>query len=99
MCSYANFMASSLVQFLYMPNARVSVCTVRQPAYGEESPQCGFGLYLGFGYCKGLCEGAFFSIFCGKSCRIGQDHAEPGEKQDRRGDGKWWKGYSRGRSW
>ena len=24
---------SSLVQFLYMPNARVSVCTARRPAY------------------------------------------------------------------
>ena len=37
----------------------------------------------------------YFSIFCGKLCRIGQDHAEPGEKQDPRSDGKWWKGYSR----
>ena len=24
----------------------------------------------------------YFTIFCGKLCRIGQDHAEPGEKQD-----------------
>ena len=41
----------------------------------------------------------YFTIFCGTLCRIGQDHAEPGEKQDDRSDGKWWKGYSRGRSW
>ena len=41
----------------------------------------------------------YFTIFCGKLCRIGQDHAEPGEKQDHRSDRKWWKGYSRGRSW
>ena len=41
----------------------------------------------------------YFTIFCGKSCRIAQDHAEPGEKQDQRSDRKWWKGYSRGRSW
>ena len=40
-----------------------------------------------------------FTIFCGKLCRIGQDHAEPGEKQDHRSDGKWWKRYSRGWSW
>ena len=38
----------------------------------------------------------YFTIFCGKLCRIGQDHAEPGEKQDHRSDRKWWKGYSRG---
>ena len=48
---------------------------------------------------QGLCEGVYFSIFCGKLCRIGQDHADPGEKQDHGSDGKWWKGYSRGRSW
>ena len=41
----------------------------------------------------------YFTIFCGKLCRIGQDHAAPGEKQDHRSDRKWWKGYSRGRSW
>ena len=41
----------------------------------------------------------YFTFFCGKLCRIGQDHAEPGEKQDHRSDTKWWKGYSRGRSW
>ena len=41
----------------------------------------------------------YFTIFCGKLCRIGHDHAEPGEKQDHRSDRKWWKGYSRGRSW
>ena len=41
----------------------------------------------------------YFTIFCGKLCRIGQDHAERGEKQDHRSDRKWWKGYSRGRSW
>ena len=41
----------------------------------------------------------YFTIFCGKLCRIGQDHAEPGEKQDHRRDRKWWKGYSSGRSW
>ena len=40
-----------------------------------------------------------FTIFCGKLCRIRQDHAEPGEKQDHRSDRKWWKRYSRGRSW
>ena len=40
-----------------------------------------------------------FTIFCGKLCRIGQDHAETGEKQDHRSDRKWSKGYSRGRSW
>ena len=59
----------------------------------------GFGLYLGAGYCRGLCEGAYFSFFRGKLCRIGQEHAEPGEEQDPRSDGLWWKGYSRGRSW
>ena len=31
----------------------------------------------------------YFTIFCGKLCRIGQDHAEPGEKQDHRSDRKW----------
>ena len=41
----------------------------------------------------------YFTIFCGKLCRIGQDHAEPGEKQDHRSDRKLWKGYSRGWSW
>ena len=41
----------------------------------------------------------YFTIFCGKLCRTGQDHAEPGAKQDHRSDRKWWKGYSRGRSW
>ena len=41
----------------------------------------------------------YFTIFCRKLCRIGQDYAEPGEKQDQRSDRKWWKGYSRGRSW
>ena len=41
----------------------------------------------------------YFTVFCGKLCRIGQDHAEPGEKQDHRSDRKWWKGYSRGSSW
>ena len=57
------------------------------------------GLYLEVGYCKGLCEGAYFSIFCGKLCRIGQEHADPGEEQDPRSGGLWSKGYSRGRSW
>ena len=58
-------------------------------------------LYLGFIIARDqdLCEGAYFTIFCGTLCRIGHDHAEPGEKQDHRSDGKWWKGYSRGRSW
>ena len=41
----------------------------------------------------------YFSIFCGKLCRIGQEHADPGEKEDPRSDGIWWEGYSRGRSW
>ena len=41
----------------------------------------------------------YFTIFYGKLCRIGQDHAKPGEKQDHRSDRKWLKGYSRGRSW
>ena len=41
----------------------------------------------------------YISIFCGKLCRIGQDHADPGEKHYPRSDGIWWKGYSRGRSW
>ena len=41
----------------------------------------------------------YFTIFCGKLCRIRQDHAELGEKQDQRSDRKWWKGYSRGQSW
>ena len=40
----------------------------------------------------------YFTICCGTLCRIGQDHAELGEKQDHRSGGKWWKGYSRGRS-
>ena len=64
--------------------------------------------YLNWSYCiwelviardQDLCEGAIFTIFCGKLCRIGQDHAELGEKQDHRSDREWWKGYSRGRSW
>ena len=41
----------------------------------------------------------YFTLCCGKLCRIRQDHAEPGEKQDHRSDRKRWKGYSRGRSW
>ena len=55
-------------------------------------------LYLGLAIARDqdLCEGAYFTIFCGKLCRIGQDHAEPGEKQDHRSDGKRWKGYSPG---
>ena len=69
------------------------------------SPQCGLS---GFGYCtwdwllqgiKICVKEPYFAIFCGKLCRIGQDHAEPGEKQEHRSDRKWWKGYSRGRSW
>ena len=36
----------------------------------------------------------YFTIFCGKLCRIRQDHAEPGEEQDHGSDRKWWKGYS-----
>ena len=58
-------------------------------------------LYLGLVIARdqGLCEGAIFYYFCGNLCRIRQDHAEPGEKQDHRSDRKWWKGYSRGRSW
>ena len=51
----------------------------------------GFGLYLGGGYCKGLCEGVFFYFLW--------ENADPGEEQDPRSDGLWWKGYSRGRSW
>ena len=39
----------------------------------------------------------YVTIFCRKLCRIGQDHAEPGEKQDHRSDRKSWKGYSRAR--
>ena len=61
-----------------------------------------WSLYLGSVIARDqdLCEGAtFYYFFCGKLCRIGQDHAEPGEKQDHRSDRKWWKGYSRGRSW
>ena len=54
------------------------------------SPQFGFG----FGLCLvllGICvKEQFFLFFC---------DAEPGEKQDHGSDGKWWKGYSRGRSW
>ena len=30
----------------------------------------------------------YFTIFCGKLCRIRQGHAEPGEKQDHRSDRK-----------
>ena len=41
----------------------------------------------------------FFTIFGWKLCKIRQDRAEPGEKQDHRSDRKKWKGYSRGRSW
>ena len=41
----------------------------------------------------------YFTFCCGKLCRIERHHAEPGEKQDHRSDRKWWKGYSRGRSW
>ena len=56
------------------------------------SPQCGFGFE--FGLCLGIarvCVKEFFSVFCG--------NADPGEEQDPRSDGLWWKGYSRGRSW
>ena len=56
----------------------------------------GSWLLQGIGICV---KEPYFTIFCAKLCRIGQDHAEPGEKQDHRSDGKWWKGYSRGRSW
>ena len=53
------------------------------------SPQCGFG----FGLCLvllGICvKESFLLFFC---------DAEPGEEQDHGSDGKWWKGYSRGRS-
>ena len=31
-----------------------------------------------------VCVKEPFTILCGKLCRIGQDHAEPGEKQDHR---------------
>ena len=76
---------------------------------GPQTPFEALNLYyLDLSYCtwelviardQDLCEGAIFYYFCGKLCRIGQDHAEPGEKQDHRSDRKWWKGYSRGRSW
>ena len=60
----------------------------------------GFGLYLGFGVLQGFCvKEPIFLFLCGKLCRIGQEHADPGEEQDPRSDGLWWKGYSRGRSW
>ena len=103
---------------IYMPNARVSVCTVRRPACCKEllsvnaGPQTPLEArsvdYLDLSYCTWelviardqICvKKPYFTIFCGKLCRIGQDHAEPGEKQDHRSDRKWWKGYSRGRSW
>ena len=51
-------------------------------------------VWIGFGLCLGIarvCVKEFFSIFCG--------NADPGEEQDPRSDGLWWKGYSRGRSW
>ena len=38
----------------------------------------------------------YFTIFCGKLCRIGQDHAEPGEKQDHRSDSKMVEGVQQG---
>ena len=52
------------------------------------------GLYLGVGYCKGsgFVRRSFFLFFL-------WENADPGEKQDPRSDGIWWKGYSRGRSW
>ena len=30
----------------------------------------------------------YFTFFCGNLCRIGQDHADPVEKQDHRSDRK-----------
>ena len=50
-------------------------------------------MWIGFGLCLGIarvCVKEFFPIFCG--------NADPGEEQDPRSDGLWWKGYSRGRS-
>ena len=38
-----------------------------------------------------VCVKELFSIFW--------ENADPGEEQDPRSDGLWWKGYSRGRSW
>ena len=102
---------------MYMPNARVSVYTVRRLVCWKEllsvnaGPQtplealsvdcldldCTWELVIARD--QDLCEGAVFYYFLSKLCRIRQAHAEPGEKQDHICDRKWWKGYSRGRSW
>ena len=66
------------------------------------SQLCGHITVLGSWLLQGIricVKEPYFTIFCAKLCRIGQDHAEPGEKQDHRSDRKWQKGYSRGRSW
>ena len=86
---------------MYMPNARVSVCTVRRPACwkellcvnaGPQTPLEALSVdFLDWSHCtwelgiardQDFCGGAIIFSFCGKLCRIGQDHAEPGEKQD-----------------
>ena len=77
----------------------------RGTSYTLGSHQCGLSIgmiVLGSSLLQGIrisVKEPYFTIFCGKLCRIRQEHAEPGEEQNHRSDGKWWKGYSRGRSW
>ena len=47
-------------------------------------------IWIVLGIARDLGEGAMSTIFC---------DAEPGVKQNHGSAGKWWKGYSRGRSW
>ena len=98
MCFMHGMCFDMLTPMLYISVCRKMYGVVRDDWHTERKPTVWivFGLYLGVAYCEGLYEGAYFSIFL---CRIGQEHADPGEEQDPRSDGFWWKGYSRGRSW
>ena len=64
MCSYANFRASFLVQFLYMPNASVSVCTARGLQTPLEANSVDWiWIVLGSWVLQGFCVKEPFTIF------------------------------------
>ena len=113
MCTFPSFPNFALFVFIcqfqgflfgaILVHARRPCLLVHRETTGvlKGSQQCGLDLDCTWelGIARALCEGAYFSIFWGKLWRIGQEYADPGEEQDPRSDGLWWKGYRRGRSW
>ena len=86
-CQFQGFLFGAILVHARRPCLRVHGETT---GVLKGSQQCGFG----FGLCLVLLgiwvKEAILLFFC---------DAEPGEKQNHGSDGKWWKGYSRGRSW